>query len=1069
MALVTVLRQAQAQRCNQVVLVGDRQQPEGIISLASLLAYWPGLDSNLGSLDFPEQSHQPSPSLGTVLARHPQLLEPFLPVAESSTLAELRDKLAESASLDWILVDEDGGYLGLLEQRRLYPVLLQPSTPAPSPSGNAFEATTAPPVPAIELLTAFLELLYQLPLPLMVQTGDGQVLLQTPLWQQQIGQLQDLETLRHEATQALITRSIRPFPWEPSLTADASGTLPSSLPLSQPETSLATQPDQVLTDPSMSNLLTDSHPGPLPHARCQPGHPDQSCVCTCTLTDGQPQTWQFSRSRLGVLAARDEFRPGLHPYLQERGQSAFQLASFQSTRFRVPTLDLASLVGQEIWLVIAQPRQVQSQVASQLAAQNADLLHLNRLKDEFLACISHELKTPLTAVLGLSNLLREQRLGPLNERQAHYAQLIYQSGRHLILIVNDILDLTRIETNQLELNPEPVALENICQRAYDQARYQLTSEIEQWPEQQENREATAIASKPFCLEIQPGLETIVADELRLRQMLGNLLSNAIKFTPLDGEVGLRVENWEGWLAFTVWDTGIGIPANKQHLIFQKFQQLESPWTRKFEGTGLGLVLTQRLARLHGGDITFTSVEGKGSQFTLLLPPVPPGMDEGEGKNQIPAIPHPGENRLTMVVEAGPECLAHLTEQLSSLGYRVAIARSGTEALAKIRRLQPAIVFLNPSLPALSGWDLLTLLKSDPASAHIPVIITANPEDDDLASHGGGARADGFLALPVHAKALPRLLEQWVAKSHPPGLQELLAKLTVLHLRLNQPGASDSTAKSQENRSTINLNSLFAPYSCRVVEVDDLDQAELLAKVWKPNVILLDSPLQRPFIQLQQLAQSAFLASLPIVTLNSATTQVANQMPGLVVFPCLEPLTVQYPMAGQPGLPALAQVLLVAAGINWTPHILMVDCASLEQSSEERSAALDAPHSPQADQQVQSWLRAFQQYLTAAGLLISMSQSWGEVIDKLQHRSVAMVFLHCCPSQLTPTLRANLTAIANLQTDVPILVWADQHQDEMVSADLEFWQLLQAIAIRVLPGDLSISQLLEQIQDILSGS
>ena len=127
----------------------------------------------------------------------------------------------------------------------------------------------------------------------------------------------------------------------------------------------------------------------------------------------------------------------------------------------------------------------------------------------------------------------------------------------------------------------------------------------------------------FTLAIEPELEIVVADELRLRQMLVHLLANAFKFTASGGEIGLRVSYWAGWIAFTVWDTGIGIPEHQQHLIFQKFQQLETPLTRQFEGTGLGLVLTRALARLHGGDVSFLSQEGKGSQFTLLLAPTPP--------------------------------------------------------------------------------------------------------------------------------------------------------------------------------------------------------------------------------------------------------------------------------------------------------------------------------------------------------------------------------------------------------------------------------------------------------------
>ncbi|WP_051030523.1 ATP-binding protein [Halothece sp. PCC 7418] len=270
------------------------------------------------------------------------------------------------------------------------------------------------------------------------------------------------------------------------------------------------------------------------------------------------------------------------------------------------TLNLPESEWGGLWVVIATDITEQRQLCKELAAKNADLVQLNRLKDEFLACITHELKSPLTAIVGLSNLMGEKSIGDLNQRQQRYVNQIHQSGRQLMNLVNDLLDLARLETGQLQIHPEVVNLKQVCDRAYEEAHQQ-----------------TPDSPAEFTQHIEEGLETIIADELRLRQMLVHLLSNGRKFTAEKGEMGLEVSQWEGWIAFTVWDTGIGIPESSQHLIFQKFQQLEDPMTRQFSGTGLGLVLTQRLAHAHGGDVSFISEEGKGSQFTLLLPPTPP--------------------------------------------------------------------------------------------------------------------------------------------------------------------------------------------------------------------------------------------------------------------------------------------------------------------------------------------------------------------------------------------------------------------------------------------------------------
>ncbi|HEY9805754.1 MAG TPA: ATP-binding protein, partial [Candidatus Obscuribacterales bacterium] len=673
---------------------------------------------------------------------------------------------------------------------------------------------------------------------------------------------------------------------------------------------------------------------------CQVGSEADTCICTCPADNGQERIWQFSKSLLDFSIGPAD--PSANAPAEDSTQNlpnatpAFQLADLGASHndlLQSPPAPTA-LPQESLWLVLAQDYTEQEQVNRTLAAKNADLVQLNLLKDEFLACISHELKTPLTAVLGLSNLLKDQVLGALNERQARYANLIYQSGRHLMTVVNNILDLTRMETGQLELSPGPVNLQSICDRALEQA-YQL-----QFPEEKaivENMMVEAASSVPFHLDIDPDVDSIVADEVRLRQMLVNLLSNAIKFTEAGGRISLKVTRWEGWVVFSVTDTGIGIATDKQHLIFQKFQQLENPLTRRFEGTGLGLAFTQRLARLHGGDVTFISKEGEGSQFTLLLPPSPPQPTLGVP----PPLDKLSQNRLVLIVESVAQFIEDLHDELIALGYRVAIARSGTEALEKARRLQPCIIFLNPLLPLLSGWDVLTLLKSDAETHHIPVVITATKAEQAQAAR---YHADGWLCLPIQSQPLQHHLAHLTTTAIKPGAIASSARsLMVLYLSsataipellLDQPSAtptasSSPTVSSPEAASGVisSLSVLLQQHHHRILEADDLDQAELLARVWQPDVILIDPTISNLSSYFQELAQHTFLASLPIITLTKAAAQAANQFSSLSVFPCLAASNVSSATrAEQDSFEAasLMQAIQVAVGLNWQPGILVVD-------------------------------------------------------------------------------------------------------------------------------------------------
>lgn len=1036
---------------DRVVIVDEGQHPIGLLSLSRLLPYIP-IDPALELAESPETPiskrldsssfHQSIRHLRQfALSQANPLLEPLILLPAHWELEQIQPYLAQIEHQQWVLVDLLGHCVGLVDRVQLLQFLANraQSQGKPQFQWQAANAAVGGARSAQSLagLDPLIDLLERLPIPLMLQTAVGQIITQNLAWRRQVGELQDPSLVRQEA--ATILESVAADGW-----ADSSAEAPdyrraSYRQSSAPEPHLSESQWEDWSS-SSSQISSEAHPASL----CRIGTAPDTCVCLCPMKSGQDRIWQFVKIPMGAVT---------HSFTDDR----FSISGLEAVlphHFKLATLSFSpdpewrTLTHSEsLWLVLAQDITEPQQVAKELAAKNADLLQLNRLKDEFLACISHELKTPLTAVLGLSSLLKDQALGELNDRQARYAQLIHQSGRHLILIVNNILDLTRIETGQLDLMLEPVPIELVCSRAYEQAR-QLHIIDGSAAKSAEEIEAH------FQLDIEPGLESLIADELRLRQMLTNLLSNAIKFTPEESATGLRVEAWEGWIAFTVWDEGIGIPADKQHLIFQKFQQLEHPLTRRYEGTGLGLVLTQRLARLHGGDVTFTSKEGVGSEFTLLLPPSPPQTSPNFRANSLGMTSHSAgkssQNRLAIVVEATPHVVDSLKQELIRLGHRVAIARSGTEALEKIRRLQPGIVFLSPILPMLSGWDVLTLLKSDVETRHIPVVMTAMRVEKDLAYQSG---ANGFLNLPIQSEALERCLDRLVSSTLNPA-ESALPSLTVLHLH---EGKNRSAFQAIDQPFAQDLASLLHLHQCRVLEVDDLEQADLLARVWKPNVVLLDNLLSDPVIYVQHLSQYPFLAALPIITLDVDVTQAANQIPELTVFPCLAGVASSANSTSKPDLSDLLQVIRMAAGIHWQPCVTIVDLGQLETKSTD-AEAIKLPHA----------LQALSQYLQMAGYQSVIRHSWNEVLQQLEHQNLDLLLF--CVHSFEP--QAILLTIAqqleHLPTKPPILVWNPHPTNSPVNVQQvqEFDAVWRTIATEVLPPAIPMSELLDRVQQLL---
>ncbi|MBD2559335.1 MULTISPECIES: ATP-binding protein [Nostoc] len=1056
-SLAVVLEIFEQEQCDRLVVVNQQQCPIGLLYSARLI------QKLLAHRDDKNLNLQQS-----LTTWGQGLIEPIQTISASERVKQLSLHLCypqseKQQNLDWVLIDSNGQYLGLLDSSRLLRLLAKERMAGLQSSGIQGSSVEhrheydvgmqMPNNPKSLGHQPLVQLLERLPWPLMLQTGTGEVVARNPAWWQQLGALKDPEGVRQQVEAILVpNRSEKPeYAAQRAIKVHPNGRENEH------------GGEEKLTQQEASNDAV--------YSRCYLDSQVGTCTCVVEVQNGQERIWQFAKIPL------------------------------DSPELKVMSAESEVALSNDLWLVLATDVTEQQQLCKELAAKNADLIQLNRLKDEFLACISHELKTPLTAVLGLSRLLVDQQLGELNERQARYAGLIHQSGRHLMSVVNDILDLTRMETGQMDLTLTPVKISAVCDRALSEAKAIHTQTTKATSQTQQNARSSA---PQFCLSIELGLDQIVADELRLRQMLVHLLSNAFKFTEISGEIGLRVSRWEGWIAFTVWDTGIGIPEHQQHLIFQKFQQLENPLTRQFEGTGLGLVLTRALARLHGGDVSFLSREGKGSQFTLLLPPSPPktgfsepdmGIREDEETRYQPTRENPtaarqsvstptqhhpaSSQRLVLVVEAVARYIEDLTEQLKGLGYRVVIARSGTEAVEKARRLQPIAIFLNPLLPLLSGWDVLTLLKSDTATRHISVIVTATGAEKEQAFAN---RADGFLSLPVEHQVLAPVLEKLCTAQAVPqqGLNNsaiIPTKTPLRILRLVNP-----------QLESVNPHPSLREH--RVIEVDDLDQAELLARVWQFDVILLDVESTTAQMYLQQLIQHSRLAAIPLVTCDVATTLIASKIPGLSVFPYLTPFAKDNSSRTEK-TDALLSVLQIASGICCPPNILVVDLTMLRDFPQVRRkpvkgyrTAKNCSISSETAERGSEWFQALIQYLQTAGFKAAMSPCWAEVLQQIRHQSVDLLLICLGESAIHKDVLKALKTLGDSPLKLPPILVLNQRlnrpetsfqsgvaykeidkQKKNGLASIE--TVVGAIATQILPRSISMEDLLNQINQALA--
>ncbi|MDM8535566.1 response regulator [Desulfobacterales bacterium HSG17] len=395
----------------------------------------------------------------------------------------------------------------------------------------------------------------------------------------------------------------------------------------------------------------------------------------------------------------------------------------------------------------------------ELTLANAELERASRLKDEFLANMSHELRTPLNSILGMSEALQEEIYGPMNKQQLNSLYTVEKSGRHLLQLISDILDLSKIEAGKIEFQISEVCVETIIRDSLNM--------IKQIGIKKNIRINSVIDT---CVTI------IKADNLRLKQILVNLLINAVKFTPGGGSVGLEVmgEPEKNSVQFIVWDTGIGIAEKDIELLFKPFTQLDAGLSRKNEGTGLGLSLVARLAEMHGGGVSVKSRKDKGSRFTVTLPwdfseqLTVSSKQGGEvimagGKDERISNPEQNLPVTLLLAEDNMTNSETLSDYLQAKGYRVIIAYEGAEAVQKYRQEQLDVILMDIQMPGMDGLEAIQQIRrheSELETDRTPIIaLTAlvMPGDREKCLESG---ADDYMSKPVNMKMLTEMINRY---------------------------------------------------------------------------------------------------------------------------------------------------------------------------------------------------------------------------------------------------------------------------------------------------------------------